>query len=202
MANGRKQAELAATRVLRTLAVAPGEGNLEAVTEIIELALHDAAREREKKELQRIAEVQASAHAHLSRLLNASPAVIYCRRAADNFQPTFVSDSITKLFGVTPREYFDNPDLWKERVHPDDIPLMKAWVERTFTDPTRSIEYRYRRKDGTYCWVHDRQHILYDEKGEPVEIIGSWTDVTERKQAEEARQHVNGSTSSSTLHPR
>lgn len=188
MASDRKQAELAATRVLRTLAVAPGDGNLEAVAEIIDMALHDAARDREKKELQRIAEMQASAHAHLSRLLNASPAVIYCRRASDNFQPTFVSDSITELFGITPREYFENPDLWKERVHPDDIPRMSAWVGRTFADTTRSIEYRYRRNDGTYCWVHDRQHILYDDKGKPVEIVGSWTNVTERKEAEEARE--------------
>jgi two-component system, sensor histidine kinase and response regulator len=187
MANGKKQAELAAARVLRTLGIAPGDGDLQAVAEIVELALHDAARQHEKKELERIAEVQASAHAHLSRLLNASPAVIYCREAANNFQPTFVSDSIATLFDVTPREYFDNPDLWKERVHPDDIPRMSDWIDRTFTDTARSIEYRYRRKDGTYRWVHDRQHILRDSKGEPIEIIGSWTDVTERKEAEEAR---------------
>ena len=186
MANGRKQAELAAARVLRTLGIEPGQSDLQAVSEIVELALHEAAREQEKKELARIAEVQASAHAHLSRLLNASPAVIYCRRASDNYQPTFVSDSISDLFDVTPREYFENPDLWKERGHPDDVARISDWIDRTFTDATRSIEYRFRRKDGTYCWVHDRQHILRDNHGEPIEIIGSWTDVTERKQAEEA----------------
>jgi two-component system sensor histidine kinase/response regulator len=186
--NGRKQAELAATRVLRTLEIEPRAGDLQAVTEIVQLALHEAAREQEKKELERIAEVQASAHAHLSRLLNASPAVIYCRRAADNFQPTFVSDSIAELFDVTPREYFDNPDLWKDRVHPDDVARLGAWIDRTFDDQHRSIEYRYRRKDGQYCWVHDRQHILFDADGQPTEIVGSWTDITERKAAEEARE--------------
>jgi HAMP domain-containing protein len=74
--------------------------------------------EQEKKGLQAIADVQASAHAHLSRLLNASPAVIYCRSATDNFQPTFVSERIVDLFGVTPKEYFENPDLWRERCPP------------------------------------------------------------------------------------
>jgi hypothetical protein len=87
MANGRKQAELAAARVLRTLDVGPGAGNLQAVTEIVEIALHEPAREQEKRELARIAEVQASAHAHLSRLLNASPAVIYCRVARGTISP-------------------------------------------------------------------------------------------------------------------
>jgi two-component system, sensor histidine kinase and response regulator len=191
MANGHKQAELAAARVLRSLGVEAGDGNLRAITEIIEIALHEAAREQEKKELKRIAEMQASAHAHLSRLLNASPAVIYCRQASGNYQPTFVSDSVVELFDVTPREYFDTPDLWKERVHPDDLPRISAWIDRTFTDGHRSIEYRYRRKDGTYRWVHDRQHILHDNNGEPAEIVGSWTDVTERKAAEEARESAS-----------
>jgi PAS domain S-box-containing protein len=190
MANGRKQAEAAAARVLRALGSTPGKEDLQAVTEIIEIALDDAAREHEKREHKRIAEMQASAHAHLSRLLNASPAVIYCRQATGNYQPTFVSDSIVSLFDVSPREYFDNPDLWKERVHPDDIPRISAWIERTFADGGRSIEYRYRRKNGNYCWVHDRQHILRNDKGEPIEIVGSWTDITERKEAEEARENA------------
>src|SRR5262245_33951032 len=77
MANGRKQAEAAAARVLRALEFTPGKEDLQAVTEILEIALDDVAREHEKREHKRIAEMQASAHAHLSRLLNASPAVIY-----------------------------------------------------------------------------------------------------------------------------
>ena len=132
--------------------------------------------------------MQAAAHAHLSRLLHASPAVIYCRQAADNFQPTFVSESITRLFDVTPKEYFESPDLWKERVHPEDVARLAAWVDQTFDGGERSIEYRYRRKDGTYCWVYDEQHFLSDEKGQPIEIVGSWTDITPRKEAEEKLQ--------------
>src|SRR5450755_3430765 len=102
MTKGKKQAEIAAAAVLRVLATTPGESGIQSVAEIIELALHDAAREQEKKELQRVADVQASAHAHLSRLLNASPAVIYCRKASGDFEPTFVSESVTRLFGCTP----------------------------------------------------------------------------------------------------
>ena len=188
--NGRKQAEIAAAAVLRALEANPGEAGLGIVTEIIEIALHDAAREQEKKELTRIAEVQASAHAHLSRLLNASPAVIYCRRASGEFEPTFVSESVTRLFGCTPRQYLDNPYLWRDRVHPDDVARINDWVERMQESDRRSIEYRIRREDGSYFWVHDRQHVVRDANGAPVEIVGSWTDVTERKSAEEARERA------------
>ena len=154
----------------------------------LEVAHQRQIAEHEKKGLQAIADVQASAHAHVVRLLNASPAVIYCRTVANNFRPTFVSEGITELFNVTPKEYFENPDLWRERVHPEDIPRIEAWIDQLFEREQHEIEYRYRRKDGTYCWVHDRQHLLRDAKGEPIEIVGSWTDITPRKEAEEARE--------------
>ncbi len=190
MAEGRKQAEIAAAAVLRVLDANPGDAGVQSVAEIIEIALHNAAREHEKKELQRIADVQASAHAHLSRLLNASPAVIYCRRASGDFDPTFVSESVTRLFGCTPREYLDNPFLWRNRVHPDDVARINDWVDDMFESDERSIEYRIRRDDGTYYWVNDQQQVVRDAKGEPVEIVGSWTDVTELKEAEDARERA------------
>ena len=190
MAEGRKQAEIAAAAVLRVLDATPGEAGVQSVAEIIEIALHDAAREHEKKELKRIAEVQASAHAHLSRLLNASPAVIYCREASGDFAPTFVSESVTRLFGCTSRQYLEDPYLWRHRVHPDDVARINEWVDRMFESDERSIEYRIRRDDGTYFWVNDQQQVVRDAKGEPVEIVGSWTDVTERKEAEAARERA------------
>ena len=188
MGNGRKQAEIAAAAVLRILEANPGDAGIQSVSEIIELALHDAAREQERRELQRIAEVQESAHAHLSRLLNASPAVIYCRVASGDFKPTFVSESIHRLFGCTPREYLENPYLWRDRVHPDDVSRISVWVDKMFESDERSIEYRIRRADGTYFWVNDQQQIVRNAEGEPLEIVGSWTDITKRKEAEEERE--------------
>ncbi|HEY9520665.1 MAG TPA: response regulator, partial [Methyloceanibacter sp.] len=105
-------------------------------------------------------------------------------------KPTYVSESISELFGCTPREYLDNPYLWRDHVHPDDVPRIAAWVDRMFEDDRRSIEYRIRRPDGTYFWVDDRQQIVRDANGKPIEIVGSWTDVTARKEAEELRERV------------
>ncbi len=186
----REQAEIATAALLRILSAGSGQIDARAVADLIEQTLYEAAREQEKRELRRIAEVQESAHAHLSRLLNASPAVIYCRRASGDFEPTFVSESVSRLFGCTPREYLDNPYLWRDRVHPDDVARINAWVDEMFESDERSIEYRIRREDGTYFWVNDQQQVVRDAKGEPVEIVGSWTDVTERKEAEDARERA------------
>jgi two-component system sensor histidine kinase/response regulator len=188
MTGTKHQVEKATAAILRVLAVAPDDEKTKAIARIVEQNLDEASREQEKRELQRVADLQASAHARLSRLLNASPAVIYCRQASGKYEPTFVSESISRLFGITPREYSDNPDLWKERVHPEDVPRIGEWLEHVFDSDDHAIEYRYRRPDGSYCWVIDEQHIIRDNVGNPLEIVGSWIDITARKHAEEARE--------------
>ena len=149
------------------------------VAAIIEQALDEAARVRGKK-------VEASAQARTARLLTASPAVIYSFKARDDFAPTFVSDNIERLFGYAPSEYLDNPNFWQERVHPDDLARVEAEVNALFDTGRQALEYRFRRKDGSYCWVNDEQHLIRDEKGAPLEVVGSWSDISARKAAEEA----------------
>src|SRR6185295_12125803 len=46
----------------------------------------------------------------------------------------------------------------------------------------------FRHKDGAYRWVRDEQRVLRDREGKPAEIVGSWSDVTQRKAAERALQ--------------
>jgi len=113
--------------------------------------------------------------------------VIYSFKAKDDFAPTFVSDNIGRLFGYSPREYLDDANFWRVRVHPDDLPRVEAEVGDLFEQGKQAIEYRFRRKDGSYCWVNDEQHLVRDEKGEPAEVVGSWSNITARKQAEQAR---------------
>jgi two-component system, sensor histidine kinase and response regulator len=188
----RNHAETVAAAIMRMLRVAPDAVDGDGLTTLLEQALAEAAQKQEKRSLQQIADVEASAHAHMGRLLNASPAVIYCRLPTGDYEPTFVSDSVTRLFGCTPREYLDNPYLWRNRVHPDDVDRINAWVDLIPHQDKRSIEYRIRGDDGEYFWVHDRQQMVRDEKGAPIEIVGSWTDITERKRAEEAREAARG----------
>ena len=47
------------------------------------------------------------------------------------------------------------------------------------------MEYRFLKKDGSYCWVNDEQQLVRDEDSQPVEVVGSWSDISERKRAEE-----------------
>src|SRR5207302_6870464 len=46
-------------------------------------------------------------------------------------------------------------------------------------------EYRFRHNDGAYRWVRSEIRLIRDADGRPVEAVGSWFDITERKQLEE-----------------
>jgi hypothetical protein len=48
-----------------------------------------------------------------------------------------------------------------------------------------SLQYRIRRQDDVVRWVRDDRQLLRDHAEQPVEIVGCWTDITERKQLEE-----------------
>lgn len=124
----------------------------------------------------------------MTRLLTSSPAVLYSFEATGNNSPTFISDNVTSLFGYEPREYLEGPNFWLERVHPDDISRVLADFHRLFEVGHHRQEYRFRRKDGSYCWVDDILHLIHDSDGGPVEVVGSWSDITARKKAEKARR--------------
>ena len=79
--------------------------------------------------------------------------------------PTFVSDNIKRVLGYEPRDYLDNPNFWRERIHPDDVARVETEISRTFESGVNALEYRFRCSDGTYCWVKDEQTLVRDADG-------------------------------------
>ena len=113
--------------------------------------------------------------------------MIYSFKATGDFAPTFVSENIIDVFGYAPAEYLEDASFWRDRVHPDDLARVEKVISTFFQNGVHSVEYRFRRKNGSYCWVNDDQHLIRGFDGKPVEIVGSWSDITARKAAEEEK---------------
>jgi len=179
-----KDATAALHQVLR---ISPDDFNAEDTIAVIERAIRNATREREAKARRQVKEAHEVAQERMVQLLSASPAVIYSFKATGDYAPTFVSDNIRGVFGYAPAEYLKDPSFWSNRVHPDDLARVEEVISKFFHNGVQAVEYRFRRKDGSYCWVNDEQRLIRGANGKPVEIVGSWSDITARKAAEDAK---------------
>lgn len=78
---------------------------------------------------------------------------------------------------------------WKANVHPDDLKLTNEIYEAAFAEQKPfNVEYRLRRKDGTYGWVFARAIPHFTQDGVFLGYVGSCIDISERKQIEDQRQ--------------
>ncbi|NOQ17871.1 MAG: PAS domain S-box protein [Dehalococcoidales bacterium] len=104
----------------------------------------------------------------------------------------YISENIEAISGYTPDEEYEmGPDLnWIDSIHPDDVKEYVAASDALFEkDRPFNIEYRLRRKDGEWVWIHDRAVATYDEDGKKY-ASGLLSDITERKQAEEETKRL------------
>ena len=69
---------------------------------------------------------------------------------------------------------------------PGDLPRIENDYARLFEEGRLANEYRFRKKDGNYCWISDDLQLLRNAAGDPIEVVGAWNDITARKQIGEA----------------
>jgi diguanylate cyclase (GGDEF)-like protein/PAS domain S-box-containing protein len=76
-------------------------------------------------------------------------------------------------------------DRWLESVHPEDrVTLRQAWNEAFGLRRPFMVEYRLRRADGSYGWIHTDGVPVDDEHGRLAGYLGTCHDITEQRSAE------------------
>lgn len=121
-------------------------------------------------------------------MLAASPAVIYATKATGDYACTFVSENLHSIFGFKPEEMIVDPKHWPDNLHPQDAARVIDRVPALIEHGAGVLEYRFRHRDGRYIWVQDTFRVLRDDAGRPLELVGAWADITERKVAQDALQ--------------
>ncbi|MEG3839598.1 PAS domain S-box protein [Microcoleus sp. herbarium14] len=97
-----------------------------------------------------------------------------------------------EIIGYAEGEIDSNNSEWIDRIHPDDRDRVQAAIQ-DYLDrqtPNYAAEYRLQCKDGSYKWVLARAQAVWDEAGNPLRMVGSMTDISDRKAAELALWRV------------
>ena len=101
----------------------------------------------------------------------------------------FYSKKLKELLGYFPEDPFPatNLNTWDRLTHPDDQEKSREALKKYFqgNSPSFEIEQRIKHKDGQYRWFLNQGIIVSrDSQGEVSRIIGTATDITQRKKAE------------------
>jgi PAS domain S-box-containing protein len=127
----------------------------------------------------------------LQYLLGVSPAIIYTTKASGDFGCTFVSDNVGAILGCSPEEMTTDPKCWPDHLHPEDSPRVLAEMSPLIERGGGTLEYRFKRRGGGYIWIQDTFKVIYDDAHNPLELVGAWADINERKLAEQEALKAN-----------
>jgi PAS domain S-box-containing protein len=76
-------------------------------------------------------------------------------------------------------------DKWFDLLHPDDKDIAFKSIQKQVAEDQRfTIEFRYKTADGGWLWVEDRGMVVSFVDGAPARMVGTHTDISDRKRAE------------------
>jgi len=138
----------------------------------------NSERLRAEQELRRSEQRQAA-------IIQSLPMVLYLE-PYDTAQraPTYVSGDLQAITGFTFSQVQSQPEIWADRLHPDDRNRVIASIEARRKTGRSSIEYRWQCADGNFKHFLDQAVLLKDADGKPLEFAGTLTDISEQRSLE------------------
>jgi diguanylate cyclase (GGDEF)-like protein/PAS domain S-box-containing protein len=96
------------------------------------------------------------------------------------------SDEMYRIFGYAPQQIGASYEAFLNLVHPEDRQLVDDAVREALArQHTYSIEHRILQPDGTLRHVHGQAEVMQGEDGQPISMMGTFQDITERKLVEQ-----------------
>jgi diguanylate cyclase (GGDEF)-like protein/PAS domain S-box-containing protein len=125
----------------------------------------------------------------MANIMAVNPAVNYSLAAdplgSGRFVVDYVSPKVQQITGYSAAQWLSTPDLWLERVHPDDRDKVMQAQQSLQFGGVLAHEYRFLHADGSCRWIYDQLVLGSSPCGTRDIVVGAWLDVTDRKQAQE-----------------
>ncbi len=105
-------------------------------------------------------------------------------RSASSGRFLYVSPAYERMWGRTCESLYQNPESWREALHPEDRELVVMSLREQFQGNSVKREYRIIRPDGSIRWIVADISVVRDETGQLLRFVGLAEDISDRKQAE------------------
>ncbi len=98
---------------------------------------------------------------------------------------------LLNVLGYSPQEAQPTTNWWKSRVHPDDRQhtCQQVWSALANNGSDFAVEYRIRHRSNQYRYVWDKGIIVRNSDGQAIRVVGSFLDISDRKQVEDQLLH-------------
>jgi PAS domain S-box-containing protein len=96
------------------------------------------------------------------------------------------SAELAAMYGLAPDDRDGSFERWKNLIHREDWPAVKAAIKHALRTGDVDTEYRVVHRDGAVHWLQAKGRMFFDAAHKPVRMLGFLHDVTERKRVEEA----------------
>ena len=136
-----------------------------------------------------VAEELSDLRRHLLEATEMSPVMAYAARPGGDFSLTFMTPNVRNQLGYGADSFLQDATFWSAHLHPDDQTRVFEGLARLFEKGRLQQEYRFRHVDGTYRILLDSARLVRSPDGEPIEIVGYWIDITDRRRIEEGMQY-------------
>jgi PAS domain S-box-containing protein len=118
-------------------------------------------------------------------IIQALPIVLYVEHPEEALRvPQYVAGNFVGLTGFSIDEVEAKPEIFLERLHPDDRDKVKRALEERLVTGAMSVEYRWRHADGNYRHFLDQTVLLPDDGVGRRRFAGTFLDVSDRKSLE------------------
>ncbi|SIS53262.1 PAS domain S-box-containing protein/diguanylate cyclase (GGDEF) domain-containing protein [Neptunomonas antarctica] len=131
----------------------------------------------------RVESILKNSENHFRKLCDVTPQQLWT--ADPDGALTYVNKRVTDYFAISSEEALDTG--WQKLIHPDDLQVvLQRWTHSIQTGEPYKLDFRLKGADGVYRWHIGQALAEFDGNGEVTEWFGSNTDITDRKEIEQA----------------
>jgi len=132
-------------------------------------------------------EAQRASEARLELALDASKTALFewdIEKQTAKWNPQMAA-----IYGFQPKSEYITAEEWRGLFHSEDTNRLRKEAERFLADKDKkqfNFEFRTSKPDGETKWIRSHGRIVRDVNGKAVHLIGTHTDITDRKRVEQA----------------